>query len=96
VIIELAGVLREDVKVRLRGSTLEISGRRSPPQEQAEARYHRAEISFGDFRRSIELPWEADETKVEARFRDGMLEVQLQRAPGPQQTHIPIQREPAG
>jgi HSP20 family protein len=90
VIFELAGVPRESVKVLLRGSQLEVSGRRSPPQEPAGTHYHRAEIYFGDFRRRVELPWDADETQIEAVYREGMLEVRLQRAPEPERKEIEI------
>jgi HSP20 family molecular chaperone IbpA len=41
------------------------------------ARYHRAEIYFGDFRRVVELPWEADDRGIRAEFRDGMLEIRI-------------------
>lgn len=77
VILELAGVPRESVRVRLQGRTLEISGRRTAPQELRGAHYHRAEIYFGEFRRVVELPWEAEESTVEALYRDGMLEIRL-------------------
>ena len=77
VILELAGVPRESVRVTLRGRMLEVSGRRNPPQEPADAHYHRAEIYFGEFRRVIELPWEVDADNVKATYRDGMLEVLL-------------------
>jgi HSP20 family protein len=77
VIIELAGVPRENVRVRLRGNLLEIVGRRNPPHEMSGARYHRAEIYFGDFRRVVELPWEADDRGIRAEFRDGMLEIRI-------------------
>jgi HSP20 family protein len=90
VIFELAGVPRESVKVLLRGNVLEVSGRRSPPQEPAGTHYHRAEIYFGDFRRLVELPWAADETRVEAVYREGMLEVRLKRAPEPERREIEI------
>jgi HSP20 family protein len=91
VIFELAGVPRESVKLLLRGNVLEVSGRRSPPQEPAGTHYHRAEIYFGDFRRLVELPWEADAARVEAIYRDGMLEVRIQRAEGPQRTEIQVE-----
>jgi HSP20 family protein len=93
VLIELAGVPRESVRVTLRGRTLEISGRRMPPADRTDALYHRAEIFFGDFRRTIELPWESEEGGVEARFRDGMLEVRLQRAPAHQTSEISVERQ---
>src|SRR6185436_20011135 len=91
VLIELAGVPRESVRVTLRGRVLEISGRRLPPIDRTAALYHRAEIFFGDFRRAIELPWESDERGVEARFRDGMLEVQLQRVAAIQSSDISVE-----
>jgi len=77
VILELAGVPRQSVRVRLRGNVLEIVGRRNPPQEMAGARYHRAEIYFGDFRRVVELPWDGDDRDVTAEYRDGMLEIRI-------------------
>jgi len=78
VIVELAGVPREQVRVTLRGRRLEVSGRREPPHESSvDAHYHRAEIFFGDFHRVIDLPWDADERTIAARYRDGLLEIDL-------------------
>ena len=91
VILELPGVPRDQVRVRLRGTTLEVSGRRSLPQEQTGAFYHRAEIYFGDFSRVIELPWEADDQGVQALFRDGMLEIRLRAAAERKQVEVPIE-----
>jgi HSP20 family protein len=93
VLFELAGVPRETVRVTLRGRTLEVSGRRTPPQEPGDAHYHRAEIYFGEFKRTIELPWEADESAVEARYRNGMLEIHLKPVPVPSPTDIPIEQK---
>lgn len=91
VILELAGVPRRNVRVRLRGRVLEVSGRRTPPQEPAGAHYHRAEIYFGEFTRVIELPWEADENSVTATYRDGMLEIHLVPGAPPRPTDVPVQ-----
>jgi HSP20 family protein len=93
VIFELAGVPRESVHVRMRGNMLEIIGRRSPVPPLPGAHYHRAEIYFGEFRRLIELPWEADADSVKATYRDGMLEVRLVAAPAPRRTQIPVRSE---
>lgn len=93
VILELAGVPRESVHVRLRGRVLEIQGRRLPVPPIAGAHYHRAEIYFGDFQRVIELPWEADADRVKATYRDGMLEIQLVAMPVPERTSIPVRTE---
>lgn len=90
VILELAGVPRENVRVRLRGRVLEVSGRRTPPQEPAGAHYHRAEIYFGEFSRVVELPWEADEKSVTATYRNGMLEIRLEAIAAPRATDVPV------
>jgi len=92
VILELAGVPRQNVRVRLHGNVLEITGRREPPHGASGAYYHRAEIYFGDFKRVIELPWLADENHVDAKYREGMLEIQLVRAPQPQHAEISIEQ----
>jgi HSP20 family protein len=90
VIVELAGVPRENVRVRLDGRALEITGRRQPPQEPADSHYHRAEILFGDFHRVVELPWVAAPDRVEALYRDGLLEIRLVPAPVSVETQVPI------
>ena len=92
VIVDLAGVPREQVRVRLHGKVLEISGHREPPHERGEAHYHLAEILFGDFKRSVELPWEADPERVEARYRDGMLEIHILPVATAGTRRIPVKR----
>ena len=92
VIVELAGVPRENVVVRLQGRTLEISGWREPPHEPGESHYHLAEILFGDFRRIVELPWEADPDQIEALYRDGMLEIHLVPAPVGSRHEVEVQQ----
>lgn len=90
VILELAGVPRDAVRVRLQGRTLVVSGRRVPPQEPHGAHYHRAEIYFGTFERALELPWEADAKGVEALYRDGMLEIRIHAAAGAAVKAVPV------
>jgi HSP20 family protein len=91
IMIEVAGVPQSSVRVTLRGRVLEVSGRREPPHEPAEAHYHRAEIYFGNFRRVIELPWDADPDRVEAQYRSGMLEVTLVRRAAPANHEVPVE-----
>ena len=92
VVVELAGVPREKVRVRLHGNLLEITGSRDLPHRVQGARYHRAEIYFGEFKRVIELPWSADEDQVQAIYRDGMLEIHLVRARQGRHTEFPVEQ----
>ena len=91
VLVELAGVPRESIQVRLHGRLLEVSGRREAPRAPGDTHYHRAEIYFGEFRRVVELPWDADEKSIEASFKDGMLSIRLRRAPAPATRDIEIE-----
>ena len=93
ILFELAGVPREGVRLTIRGRVVEVNGRRVPPKEMRVAHYHRAEIFFGNFHRAVELPWEADQDQVEARFRDGMLEVQLVPVRTPLPADIVVERK---
>lgn len=96
VIVELPGVPREAVKVTLHGRVLEVTGRRAAPVEPQGAHYHRAEIFFGEFRRTIELPWEADAGRVEALYRDGMLVIHLVPVPAPEHTDVSVEGSSSG
>ncbi len=96
VLLELAGVPREQVRVQLRDRTLEVTGRRETREEPRGAHYHRAEIYFGEFRRTIELPWEADPASIRAKYRDGMLEIELKRVPAAQRREVAIEEPRRG
>jgi len=84
VIAEVPGVSPDDIEVNVIGETLILSGVRKPeelPDGLKEgARYHRQERGYGNFTRSIQLPFPVDVSKVEAAFRNGVLTVSLPRA----------------
>ena len=39
----------------------------------------------------VELPWDADAGRIDAVYRDGLLEVRLKRAPAPARHEIEIE-----
>ena len=76
---ELPEVKKEDVKVTVEKGVLTITGERRFEKEEKDKRYHRIERSYGSFLRSFTLPDEADESKVNAEFKDGVLLVHLHK-----------------
>ena len=74
---ELPEVKKEEVKVRLEGGVLYISGERHFEKEEKKKRYHRIERSYGAFTRSFSLPEDADAKQVNAEFKDGVLNVHV-------------------
>jgi HSP20 family protein len=72
---ELPDVKKEDVHVTVDKGILTIQGERSEEKEEKEEKYHRRELSFGSFLRRFALPENCDENRVEANFKNGMLNV---------------------
>ena len=77
---ELPGVKQEDVDISLHDNVLTISGERRAEQEEERGGYHIRERRYGSFRRSLALPEGIDESKISARYEDGVLEVTVQGA----------------
>lgn len=77
---EIPGVKKEDVKVTIQDGMLTIQGERKMEKEEKDKKYHRIERSYGSFMRSFRLPDDADESGVKAEFKDGMLNVTLNKS----------------
>lgn len=73
----LPGLAKDDVKVTVENGLLTMSGERKQRSEEKTRRFHRVETSYGKFVRSFSLPDDADDTKVVAEFKDGVLNVRV-------------------
>ena len=89
---ELPGVRKEDINVGIDGAqvTLEAELKREKEVTKDERVLH-AERVFGKVTRSFTLPQEVDETKADAKFRDGVLELSLPKRAAAQRKSITIQ-----
>jgi HSP20 family protein len=74
---ELPGVKKEEVKVEMLDGVLSIEGERKQEKEEKGKRFHKVERSYGTFVRQFALPTGVDATKIEAEFKEGMLNVHL-------------------
>jgi len=74
---EIPDVKKEDVKVSVDDGVLTITGERKQEKEEKGKKFHRVERFYGSFTRSFTLPENIDETKIEASFKDGMLELNI-------------------
>ncbi len=76
---ELPGMKSDEIEVFVQGRNLTIHGK--PAAENTEEReYHRRERDRSEFWRTIELPYEVEQDKVEARLEKGLLALALPRA----------------
>ena len=78
--VELPEVHKDDVKVTVENGNLTITGERKAEKEEKNRKYHRLERFYGKFERSFSVPTDADESKVNAEFKDGVLRVHLAKS----------------
>lgn len=76
---ELPGFKPEDIEISATGDTLTLSGKRLPDERDDSVQYHRRERTFGEFTRTIQLPYAVNADKVEATMQHGVLQISLPR-----------------
>jgi len=77
---ELPGVKQEDVDITLQDNVLTVSGQRKTEQEEERGGYYVRERQYGSFSRSLTVPEGVDESKIHARYENGVLEVTVEGA----------------
>lgn len=76
---ELPGMDKADIKVMVENNALTVSGKREARHEDKESNYLVSEISSGEFSRSFTLPDYLDTEKIKADYKNGLLEIKLDR-----------------
>ncbi len=81
VCVDLPGVVRERVNVRVEDGLLVVEGERpfQPPRETDSPRVI-AEQAFGPFRRTVLLPPGLKTSELNVQLKDGVLEVRIPRS----------------
>ena len=74
---ELPGVAKEDVSVELDNDNLVIKGEKRHEEETEEEGFFRRECSYGSFYRTLPLSFHAEPDKIKAKFKDGVLKVEI-------------------
>jgi HSP20 family protein len=73
-----AGLSPTGFEISIQQNLLTVSGERKVPVNE-NVNYYRQERFNGGFRRVIALPDDVDADRVEARYRDGILHITVQR-----------------
>jgi HSP20 family protein len=77
---DLPEMKKEAIKINLHDDVLSISGDRQYEKEEKGKKYHRVERAYGSFMRSFTLPEDADGSKINAEYKDGVLKVHLPKS----------------
>ena len=73
-----AGLDPKSLDISIQQNLLAVSGDRKVPVDEADD-YYRQERFDGEFRRVITLPDDVDPERVDAKYRDGVLQITVQR-----------------
>jgi HSP20 family protein len=88
---ELPGVKKEDIHVTVDGSQVTLEAEVKQEKSTEEERVLHMERSYGKVTRAFTLPQEVDESKVQAKFQDGVLELTLPKKQAAARKQITIQ-----
>jgi HSP20 family protein len=80
VTVDLPGLEEKDIHLEINNGILNIRGEKKEEREEGGGNYYISERLSGCFNRSIEIPTEVDENKVEATLKDGVLKVVLPKS----------------
>jgi HSP20 family protein len=94
--VDLPGIRERDVNVNVDDdNVLTITGERRREEGKRERGYEYTEREYGSFTRSVQLPRGADVSKIEADFRNGVLEVHVPKGESMRARQIPIRSREA-
>jgi HSP20 family protein len=95
--VDLPGVRQEDVQVSVDDdNVLSIRGERRDEKSSRSRGYEYTERSYGSFSRSVELPRGVDASKIEADYRDGVLELRIPKTEQAMARQIPVRSREQG
>ena len=77
ILMDLAGLAKESIKIVREGDLLQISGVRARKQVPGMKRFHRMEIDYGPFQKLFRVPPDLDLDTIKAEHKDGLLEILL-------------------
>ena len=77
---ELPGMKKEDINVELKDHVLTLTGEKKHEEKDEKKNYHRIERTYGKFQRSFRLPTEVKNDEIKARYRNGVLTIDIPKA----------------
>ena len=75
--VDLPGMHKDDIKISLDGSMLNISGERKVEKESKDDDYSLRELTYGKFSRSFRVDEAVKSSDITASFKDGVLRLEV-------------------
>ena len=90
---ELPGVESENINISLLDDVLTIKGESTKEVDEEKDDYRYSEIAKGKYERSIKLPNKVNESKISAKFKNGILEIKLPKGEVKKPKKIQIKKD---
>lgn len=74
---ELPGLKEDQIEIKVSDGLMTIKGEKSAERVEDEADFHLRERSYGAFQRTFRMPSGVDADKIQAKFENGVLKVDL-------------------
>lgn len=87
---DIPGIKKEDIEVNVENDVLTIKGEKKEEKEIKEKDYVRSERYYGSFHRAFSLPAGIDPQKVNAVYKEGVLEVTLPKKEGAKAKQVKV------
>ena len=89
--MDLPGMEQKDIRINVENNLLTVSGERRMEEEKKGESLHRVECFYGNFNRTFSLPQTVDAGKIDAKYRNGVLELTLPKREESKPRQISIQ-----
>lgn len=88
--LEVPGLDKDAFDIFVDDDILVVRGEKRVEREGDEGRYHILECAYGRFERAVALPLAVDQDGARARYRDGVLRIELPKARAGGQRRIEV------
>ena len=92
---DLPGIPQDKISIEFEDGALTVSAERERTQEVGQDRFYRFERRHGSFARSIGLPQGVQESSIRADYKDGVLEIHVEKPKAPEPRRIQISGQDA-
>nr|WP_321402623.1 Hsp20/alpha crystallin family protein [uncultured Desulfobacter sp.] len=79
----IPGVSDKEIRLEVIGNAIVIRGEKKQTHEDKHENFYRIERSYASFQRTLPLPMDADQSGIDAKFKNGILKISIPRSKPP-------------
>jgi HSP20 family protein len=87
---EVPGLTNDAFDVKVENGTLVVAAERKRPELPKDTEVHVSERHWGSYKRAFELPEDASHDRIKASYKDGVLELTIEKRPESKPVKIQI------